>query len=109
MFTTLALLSSLTVSGGAPGAPAPQAASLSDRSRIEVWTNRGDDPYAAGQAVRVYFRVDQDAYVTILRVDTDGRVRVLFPREPWEDNFARGGRDYEVLSDRDRDAFSIDD
>jgi len=25
------------------------------------------------------------------RVDTDGRIRVLFPRDPWEDNFARGG------------------
>src|SRR2546422_3380370 len=77
--------------------------------RSEVWTNRGDDPYGSGQSVRVYFRADQDAYVTILRVDTDGRVRVLFPREPWEDNFARSGRDYEVLNGSDRAAFYIDD
>src|SRR5881227_2567959 len=56
---------------------------VSDRPRVEIWTDRGDDPYASGQGVRVHFRTEQDAYVTILRIDTDGRVRVLFPREPW--------------------------
>src|SRR5216117_872160 len=106
MFTTLGLLSVLTVADRAP-ARAPTSGDY--RARIEVWTNRGDDPYGSGQSVRVYFRADQDAYVTILRVDTDGRVRVLFPREPWEDNFARGGRDYEVLNGSDRAAFYIDD
>src|SRR2546425_8179042 len=79
------------------------------RPRVEAWTDRGDSPYASGQAVRVHFRADRDAFVTILRVDTDGRVRVLFPREPWEDNFARSGRDYEVQGGYDRDAFYVDD
>src|SRR6266516_1643178 len=98
MLTTFGLLSLLVSS-----------AAGSDRPRVEVWTDRGDDPYATGQGVRVHFRTAQDAYVTILRIDTDGRVRVLFPREPWEDNFARGGRDYEVPGRDSRDAFSIDD
>ena len=79
------------------------------RPRVEAWTDRGDSPYASGQWVRVHFRADRDAFVTILRVDTDGRVRVLFPREPWEDNFARGGRDYEVQGGSGPDAFYIDD
>jgi hypothetical protein len=74
-----------------------------------VWTDRGEDPYASGQGVRVHFRAEQDAYVTIIRIDTDGRVRVLFPREPWEDNFVRGARDYEVQGRSYRDAFYIDD
>jgi hypothetical protein len=78
------------------------------RPRVEVWTNRGDDPYHAGQSARVYVRADRDAYVTIFRVDTDGRVRVLFPREPWEDGFVRGGHEFEVLG-RHEDAFDIDD
>ena len=98
MLTTFGLLSLLVSS-----------AAGSDRPRVEVWTDRGDDPYATGQGVRVHFRTEQDAYVTIMRIDTDGRVRVLFPREPWEDNFARGGRDYEVPGRDSRDAFSIDD
>jgi hypothetical protein len=74
-----------------------------------VWTDRGEDPYASGQGVRVRFRADQDAYVTIIRIDTDGRVRVLFPREPWQDTFVRGARDYEVPGQSYHDAFSIDD
>jgi uncharacterized protein DUF4384 len=82
-----------------------------NRPRIELWTNRGDAAvYTRGERVRVYFRLDQDAYVTIFRVDTDGRVRVLFPRDPWEDNFARGGREFEVDGRvLGGDAFSIDD
>src|SRR6266496_5281474 len=99
MLTTFGLLSLLVSS-----------AAGSDRPRVEVWTDRGDDPYATGQGVRVHFRTEQDAFVTILRIDTDGRVRVLFPREPWEDNFARGGRDFEVDGNElSREAFTIDD
>src|SRR2546426_85898 len=81
------------------------------RPKVELWTNRGDAAvYTRGERVRLYFRLDQDAYVTIFRVDTDGRIRVLFPRDPWEDNFARGGRDLEVDgSALASEAFTIDD
>ncbi len=106
MLATLGFLSLLTLSGRAPS---PQPASFYYRPHVEVWTNRGDDPYAGGQAARVYFRTEQDAYVTILRVDTDGRVRVLYPREPWDDNFVRGGREYDVLQRSSSDAFYVDD
>src|SRR3989442_6271196 len=93
-----------------------QTASLSTRPanvdygpRVEAWTDGAESPDASGQRVRVHFRADRDAFVTILRVDRDGRVRVLFPREPWEDNFARGGRDYEVQGGSGPDDFYIDD
>ncbi|HYL21653.1 MAG TPA: DUF4384 domain-containing protein [Gemmatimonadales bacterium] len=108
MLTTLGLLSLMSATGTAPRS-AGQPAAETYRPRVEVWTDRGDDPYHSGQGARVHFRADRDAYVTILRVDTDGRVRVLFPREPWEDNFARGGREYEVQGGSDRDAFYVDD
>src|SRR2546425_8520901 len=106
MLNTIWLLSLVTAQTGNPSI---RPASVEYRPRVEVWTDRGDSPYASGQGVRAHFRADRDAFVTILRVDTDGRVRVLFPREPWEDNFARGGRDYEVQGGDDRDAFYIDD
>jgi len=78
--------------------------------QIELWTDRSDATiYHRGDRVRVYFRSDTDAYVTILRVDTDGRVRVLFPEEPWDDNFARGGRAYEVRPSDERYAFDVDE
>jgi len=79
-----------------------------DGPRVNVWLNR-DEIYSRGDDARVYFKSDRDAYVTIMRVDTDGRLRILFPIDPWEDNFARGGRTFEVLG-RDRDeAFRVDD
>lgn len=106
MLTTLALIASLS---GSSGAPAPAARPDPDRSRVSVWTDHGDDPYQTGRSARVYVRADRDAYVTILRVDTDGRVRVLFPRDPWEDNFVRGGREFEITATRDDDAFYVDD
>ena len=51
----------------------------------------------------------QPAHVTVFRVDTDGRMRVLFPREPWGDTLS--GTDAEL---RDRGArgggsFMVDD
>ena len=105
MFTNIALLSLAVLSTSTVRSP-----SLS-RPRIELWTNRGDAAvYTRGERVRLYFRLDQDAYVTIFRVDTDGRVRVLFPRDPWEDNFARGGRELEVDGNAlSREGFTIDD
>src|SRR5437773_10732969 len=106
MMNPLWLLSLVTAPAGSPSIG---PVSVEYRPRVEVWSDRGDSPYASGQGVRVHFRADRDAFVTILRVDTDGRVRVLFPREPWEDNFARGGREYEVQGGNDRDAFYIDD
>src|SRR5712664_1619426 len=105
MFTNIALLSWAVLSTSTVLGPSLY------RPRIELWTNRGDAAvYTRGERVRLYFRLDQDAYVTIFRVDTDGRIRVLFPRDPWEDNFARGGRDLEVDgSELAREAITIDD
>jgi hypothetical protein len=104
MLATIVLLTAL---GGHPQ-PAPVLPGP-DRPRVEVWTNRGDDPFHTGEDARVYLRADRDAYVTIFRVDTDGRVRVLFPRDPWDDDFVRAGREFEVAASRTGDAFDVDD
>ncbi len=112
MFAHIVLLGSAALSGAQYGPPAdraPRTAHAAYRPRVEVWTSRGDEPYARGDGVRVFIRADQDAYITVLRVDTDGRVRVLFPREPWEDNYVRGGRELEVQGYQSRDVFQIDD
>ena len=108
---TLAIATSLGVlvpPSTAPGVGG-EVPSLGLQPRITVWTNRDEDPYHRGERVRVYFSTDRDAYVTIIRVDTDGLLRVLFPTEPWEDNFARGGRTFEVLGRSNTPAFHIDD
>src|SRR6267143_185428 len=112
MLTTI--LAALAISPPS-GASIARVAGFADRHRVdagpyvEVWANE-EDTFRRGQQIRVYFRTSQDAYVTIFRIDTDGRVRVLYPVEPWEDNFARGGQDFEVDGNElAREAFTIDD
>ncbi len=77
------------------------------RPGIRVWI-LGSEVFRRGERARVYYRTERDAYVTIFRVDTDGRVRVLFPVHPFEDNFVRGGYTHHVQS-YGRDAFVVDE
>src|SRR5438876_11870514 len=91
MLAQLAALSLLASSGQPVGWP-----DASSRTRIEAWTNRGDYDYVGGQGVPVFFRSDVDAYVTVLRVETVGRVRVLYPLEPSDDSFPLGSRKHDI-------------
>jgi len=103
MITTLLLVTALTL----PGTDAPRA--VGDRPKVKVWTNNSDSPYHRGDAARVFARAEDDGYLTLIRVDTDGRLRVLFPRQPWDDNFVRGGEEIEVQGGPDETAFAVDD
>jgi uncharacterized protein DUF4384 len=77
--------------------------------RIALWTDR-DDPYRRGEGARVYFELDQPAFVTVFRVDTDGRLRVIFPREPWSDSYVRDDREpIELPGNRGGRSFIVDD
>ena len=76
--------------------------------RISVWADR-EQPYRRGDQARISFRSEASGHVTIMRVDTDGRIRVLFPRDPWRRTFVRGGQILEVADSRERSSFRIDD
>ncbi len=110
MFATLGLIASLGL--GLPPRPVDNLRLYHNLGgsggRISIWLDRSN-PYARGDRARVYVTADRDSYLTVLRIDTDGRVRVLFPQDPWDDNYVTGGRTFEV-EDRGGDrAFRIDD
>ncbi len=66
-----------------------------------IWLARGVDPLLQpGDRVRIFYRTDTDAYVAILQIDTDGTTRLLYPRSPAENNYARANRDYRLLFPR---------
>ena len=66
-----------------------------------IWLDRGADPVLeAGDRVRIYYRTPADAYVAILQIDTDGTTRMLYPRSPTENHYARADRDYRLLFQR---------
>jgi len=106
------MLLALAASRAPSGPPASFRGGEGDgdgHARIQVWTEGGTTPYQAGARVHVHIRAEDDGYVTVLRVDTDGRVQVLFPRQPWIDNYVRGGQEYEIEKARSSNAFDIDD
>jgi hypothetical protein len=63
-----------------------------------VWLDRGEEPtLRRGESARLYYRASGSAYVAIFQVDTNGSVRMLFPRSPDENHLVRGGIDYRLL------------
>jgi hypothetical protein len=64
-----------------------------------VWVDRGgEEPVLRrGENVRIYYRTSDDAFAAIFRIDTDGRVSLLYPQHPGAVDVVRGGRDYRLL------------
>ena len=74
---------------------------------VKVWLN--DDQFVRGDRARVYIKTDRDGYVLVLHAEPDGRIRMLFPLDPADDNYVRAGETYEVRSRGDREAFTAYD
>ena len=102
----LPLSSSFTIDS-ALSPPAPRSA-VAPQGRVAVWTDKGD-PYRRGESARVYLEAEQPSHVTVMRVDTDGRLTVLFPRDPWGDTYVREAREFEVSGSRGGRSFIVDD
>jgi len=75
------LLALLTLYNGAPD--------------IEIWVDRDEPVYQAGENLKIFFRVDQDCYVAIYDIEVGGRETLLFPPEQ-EDGWVEAGHIYEL-------------
>ena len=84
------------------------AVSVTDDPPVKVWLNN-DNYFQRGDKARVNVRLADDGYLLVLRADAEGRVRVLFPLDPSNDNFVRGHETIEVRGRGDREAFFVDD
>ena len=83
---------------GAVGQEAPAHGALEARVWLE---GGGDEPVVQrGDRVEARFRTTEDAFTAIFRIDTDGRIVLLFPREPADDGYVRGGRDHRLTFER---------
>src|SRR5207247_8508842 len=70
-----------------------------DDPPVQVWIDP-DHALVRGDRVRVHLRTADDAYVVVLRVDGEGRVRALFPLAPGDDDFVSGGQRQQVTARR---------
>jgi hypothetical protein len=85
----------------APGQPA------TDDPPIQIWINN-DRRFFPGDRGKVQVRTEDDGYLIVLHADPDGNLRVLFPLDPNDDNFVRGGKKYEIRGRGDRESFDVD-
>lgn len=73
-----------------------------DRTRIdryldvEIWPNHSDGEYYDGDNVVLHYRTNRDAFVVIYSIDSRGRINLLFPSEPGEDNYVKAGVTYRL-------------
>jgi len=90
------------------GSPArgPDAGVVQDPP-VRIWLDN-DGRYVPGDEGRVEVRADRDGYLLVLQVDPTGNVRVLFPLDPGDDNFVRGGRKYELVGRGGRRTFYVE-
>jgi len=89
-----------------PGLPAEEPAPVrvvAQEEGVDIWLSRNRD-LEFGDRVRVYVRSEDDGHIVVLHADSEGRIRVLFPIDPFNDDFVRGGRDYEIRDRQDRAA-----
>ncbi|MGH7701034.1 MAG: DUF4384 domain-containing protein, partial [Gemmatimonadales bacterium] len=59
-----------------------------------------------GEPVRVSVQVARDGFLTVFRADTRGRMHVVFPVEPGDESFVRGGERFRIYGYGGREAFA---
>ncbi len=68
---------------------------------VNVKVKRGEGAvYAVGEPVRIEFKANEDAYHMVYAIDTEGYVRLLFPRYWEDDGWVEAGRKVKL---RERD------
>ena len=102
----IALLAALMAVPAADSNPAGRV--LDAPPAIQVSLNN-DGSYTPSGLVQVRVQTTDDGYLTVFRVDGDGRIRVIFPLDPDGDAFVRGGKEYELRGRGDEGTFLADD
>jgi len=64
--------------------------------RVNVWHDEQDDVYSKGENVRALFETNQDAYVVVYRIDSEGEVTILWPRSRFDDGSIYSGHTYNL-------------
>jgi hypothetical protein len=87
--------------------PAPAFAVAPQDPPVRIELNN-DRQFVRGEHGKVKIRTDDDGFLVVLHADPDGRVRVLFPLDPDDDNYVRGRHTYELRDRGDRETFTVD-
>lgn len=96
----LTLLAWGAVAGATPTV-AEDASGDFDYSKVElragIWLDKdSDEVYQRDERMSVGFQLNRDSYAVVYRIDTEGRVDLLWPRSRLDDGFVFAGHEYQV-------------
>ncbi len=64
--------------------------------RVWIWPDRGEGgEYLPGDNIRINVEVTRSCFLILYNIDTRGNLRILYPYDPWDDNYVAAG---EVIS-----------
>ena len=101
------MLAALLVSLLAPVAPLARATPAAPDAAVRLWLNN-DRRFVQSDRAKVQVETADDGYLLVLHADPDGRLRVLFPLDPGDDNYVRGGKRYEIRGRGGRESFQVE-
>jgi len=101
-FLTLAL-AALPAAFAPPAAEAAtQVPAARGRLAVDVWINKEEGGvFTSGEKMQVFFRANQDAYVLIYNIDTEGYIHLIYPFRPNDPVHVDAGETYRVPSRHD--------
>jgi Domain of unknown function (DUF4384) len=102
------MLASLLLLASQALAAAPAGNLVTDDPPLRVWFNQSGN-YGYTDRAKVYAKSAEAGYLVVLRADAAGRVRVLFPLDPADDQRIVAGKKYELKGRGGREAFIADD
>jgi hypothetical protein len=94
-----AMLLGLLAIGTAANDPAPP---------VRIWFDRDDASYMRGERIKVFLKTRDDRYIVVFHLDPDNRLRILFPLDPGDDNYVKGGKTYKVINRGGREGIVAD-
>ncbi len=71
----------------------------------EIWVD--DDSYYEGEDIDISFRANKDCYVAIYNIDTKGRVNLIFPNSPTDNNYLEANAIYSIPDRNDSYEFKV--
>jgi hypothetical protein len=102
-----ALFALATIIGPAPALAATPMGPGPDEPAIRISLNN-NGRFQRGDKVKLQVKAREDGYLIVLHVDPDRRLRVLFPLDPRDDNFIRGGQKYDIKGRGDRETSRVE-
>jgi len=102
MLAALLLLASQTL------VASPAGNTSTDDPPLRVWFNQSGN-YGFADRAKVYAKSASPGYLVVLHADAVGRVRVLFPLDPGDNQRVAAGKKYELKGRGGREAFIADD